>query len=66
MRLPMYEVRGTTVAADAAYVRSTKYDVRFEEFGGYAAGLAPMYDFRCTTRTTAYVRSTVYDVRFEL
>ena len=29
MRLPMYEVRCTTVAADAAYVRCTKYDVRF-------------------------------------
>ena len=60
-----------------AYVRWTMYDVRFGEFPRLRANLAPMYDFRCTTRTTAPLRAhaqraavaadaglrTTYDVR---
>ena len=60
-----------------AYVRWTMYDVRFGEFPRLRANLAPMYDFRCTTRTTAPLRAhaqraavadrvclcTIYDVR---
>ena len=40
MRLPMYDVQSTTVALGSAYVRGTKYDVRFGEFPRLRANLA--------------------------
>ena len=47
----MYEVRSTTVAPSGAYVRSTMYDVRFEEFPRLRASVAP---------GGAYVQCTIW------
>ena len=51
---PMYDFRRTTEAADAAYVRSTMYDVRLPNSRALRGTVA---------LGSAYVRFSMYDVR---